>query len=392
MEDKKGDIMKKNRVLIGVLLCLCCIVSTVCGSFQKAYADVESYPLLNFDISVPKGFDKDIRITADNGAFSDECIVSASGERYTGSVRVMGNSEYKITLEILGAKENEYSIDMQKTVEIGKNARWVGVVVSTNSSYDSEEKSMVDETTEMEDSELPSAESVYLTFIEKTKHIEGIENESYDYIFKYVGARERLFLDVEDENTSEEWESMTDYERFIYFFLVIHPRSSLLYNEEQKNVELFLKEEFEAIERFFENRDIPADDSVVVAIREVWEWLYHFYMENGYFCNLYRLEVDPNEVEVQESVVPEEKSDEVEKIEGNDEMEEENPSVEVGKVVTDNMEEEDDNEEQGKNGWGAVLSKLKSMWVSLALLLIVGVTLFVITMRNRKKNINEHGK
>ena len=352
-----------------------------------AITTVVSYPLLHFNISVPEGFDKDIYIMADNGEFSDDCTISKDEDGYySGDVRVMGNSECEIKLEIPEAKVNEYMIDMPDKVEIGDKAEWVEVVITENTSFDGEEL-----LTEEKD-EMLSAESVYATFLEKTKHIETIDNEAYDYIFKYVSAREDLFLQDENTNTSEEWDAMTDYEKFIYFYAVIRPRSSLINNEKKDNVETFLKEEFEVIQHFFENREIPADDSVVVAIQEVWEWLYHDYMENGSFCNLYRLEdkqsepdgtgsdtVSGNDDVSMENSGEKGKNDETETVEESKET--------VGEQKeTQNKEEVNEPEEDGEDIAELEVSKQNGwIWILVSVLGIIVVGGVVLVIIKKKK-------
>ena len=354
---------------------------------------VEVYPLLGFNISVPEGFDKDIYVIAGNGEFSDDCTISKDSDGYYfGSVRVMGNSVCEIKLEILGAKENEYSIDMQEKVEIGDKAERVDVVITENPSFDSEEISKVEER------EGQSAESVYSSFLEKTKHIENIDDEAYDYIFKYVSAREDLFLEDDDRNTSEEWDTMTDYDRFTYFYTVIRPRSSLINNEKKDNVESFIKEEFEVIQRFFENREIPADDAVVVAIQEVWEWLYHDYMENGSFCNLYRLEDKKSELdEIGNDVVSgnenpskddiSEESEENKAGSGSETAEKPDETEVVGEQENTQNKEENKSEEDGEDISESEKAKKNSLvWILIGVLcvVVVGGISFVLVKKNKK--------
>lgn len=365
--------MKKFLCLLAMVMCL-----VLCSNATTAKAEMV-YPNLTFYIeSVPSGFDKDVRIKveSENGVFSDEVLLSYNEYGYEGTVRVIGNNTYKISVEVIGGNEN-YSVLCTESLDVGENAVILNLSIGEADSTHGEESGEEVGNEEITVSDLNEKE-IFLLYYNATKHM--IDNEDYERVMKYANISKEFYL---DENSEEEWDEMSMYDRFNYHFIVLKPRV-MLASESYKNENAFLKK-MDSIKRVLSNYGIEEDDKIYVAIKNVWKWEYNYYMENGQFFDLRNVELTDDEIASSEELVikiEDKITEEKPKEEISDSTSDKNTDDETGTVV------EEEKTEKELSPWGKVLNKIKSMWLTLAILAGVGIAVLVITLRNRKKNIN----
>lgn len=373
-EIRKGENkMKKILCLLSMVVCF-----VLCSNTATASAEMV-YPNLTFYIeSVPSGFDKDVRIKveSENGVFSDEVLLSYNEYGYEGSVRVIGNNTYKISVEVIGGNES-YSVLCTESLDVGENAITLNLSIGEADSTHGEESGEEIGNEEITVSDL-SEKEIFLLYYNATKHM--IDNEDYERVMKYANISKEFYL---DENSEEEWDEMSLYDRFNYHFIVLKPRV-MLTSESYKNENAFLKK-MDSIKRVLSNYGIEEDDKIYVAIKNVWKWEYNYYMENGQFFDLRNVELTNDEIASSEELVikiEDKITEEKPKEEISDSTSDENTDDETGTVV------EEEKTEKELSPWGKVLNKIKSMWLTLTILAGVGIAVLVITLRNRKKNIN----
>lgn len=281
---------------------------------------------------------------------------------------VVANTTYKVTLsfadmdkfEIVNADGSK--IDSYHATSSGLNLIWQIKDIKADTS-DNSDTHGEDETTSVS-----SADDALNSFINKTKFIAS-DNNYKVFLGNWSGATyKKLYLEIEG-NTEESWNDLTVYERATYSLLFTAPKSRMLGGNSNTNANdrnAFLNG-LQFAQQDLNN--ITGGHVVYDAIVEVWDWHWKNWETQRTFVNLF----EGNSYDDSDVVL---NSDELDLTD-----------EEIEEITSDLTSAERRSELSSRNNF---LSIILNNIFTLIVLVVVGVVLLVVYLKNKKHNYEDY--
>lgn len=299
-------------------------------------------------------YDGDIAFTftQDNGFNYNVLLTKA--ENYTATIDIVGDIEYgaKATLKKDSSKFKIEGLDNKYKVT-GKNVEITFKVIkeefklaeNTNDNNTTNNNT----TNNTTNSNNLDRNDIYKKYIDEVSFIEN--NSDYETFLKLYtnDIMKDYFLKADSLNTLEDWDKMSDFEKWNYYILFVRPKTIIMANTVD-NEDSFLKQ-LTSEELLLS--EINDGDKVIEAVKSVWKWEWKQWSENGEFVNLYD-----------------------EYTSGSAEKYSETELTDV---------DNEDNKEEVKEENGLVKG-IKSNIISILILIAVGIATIIVIVLRRRKN------
>lgn len=229
-----------------------------------------------------------------------------------------------------------------------------------------------------------SKEEILNYFIEKTSFMEEdsfIERRPYsrNIMLSYISdSFKESFINDKPDNTEEKWDSMSDYEKYIYGKFYMFPKGMI----DSANFKTPTnEEEFFELTRVNEELDYALtgycgeEEGMILADaqRDVMRWQWKYYEKNGYITNILSNEQEEFFITTEVGL--------------DEDKTEKNEKTTQDEKFTNGEDDTEENEEI--NPYKNLLNTMKKYWFTLALALIVGIALAIITIKNKKARADE---
>lgn len=293
------------------------------------------------------------------------------------------NEDYKSDIVESIKLDDETSIEVNFNItarEIPNNSPNVdtGVIIGLeNGTHDEEIKySENDESTG-----LKSPDVIYDEFVEKTSFLKNPEN--YNQTFKLVyttNMEKELYLKYTNLGSEEKWNTMSDYEKFVYNETSLSPYLEIVIsNETYKNTDEFIRKAYDMETAKFYDSMIPnRGEEVREALENVWRWQYDYFQITGSVYNFYEAKyeyeiVNAPTIQVQQ-MLEETETQEIVIVETEEELPEE---LETSTEVHEEVEKE--------NGlWKLFKENASKNIVTLCLALILFIAFVIVKIKEKK--------
>lgn len=396
---KKGKISKMKKISI-VLVAIILFFNTT-----NVYAtEVQVRTKVNIKVTVPDDFTDSIRVGLTNSDTGEQFYRELlKSENYEGSLSVLGGVKYNITVifnnqqnySILGIEEScfingtafalRFNIVKNGTEE--KNT-YINIETDTHGEEETSKQSIDNVINDTISNTNTEATELFNNAIREMQYYYD-NRELNPYIQQKFEGKFALYYDEELVNELCEFletkniENINPIDTFIYYFFYDELISAERYlpNREKflSNFEIY-KNHFEADTDKYGTREIT--DSTYQAILEVWEWIYDYYTKTGTIYNLYENDQIPYVRELKERLSMEKSSD----IQKETTIGEEK-TITLGEEETTTLGEEKNS--NSNSAWDRTIDSLKSNMVTIAILLIIGIILLVLFIKNKRKKEND---
>lgn len=351
--------MKRKSILKSILLCmLVLLILTGRNNIIITMADeiqtVGTYSNVKIKATVPDEFNKDIAfVLVQTSTDFRYQVVLTKNKGYEATLTVLNNMEYTVNVKIDEAK---YKISgIQDKYVIDKSM--VNINFAVKDGLTQIESGYTNEGDDQNANEKNEAgiKDVYETYINSVSFIkDDTKYKPFLDIYSY-SIMKGYFLEAESTNTEEQWNEMTEYERFNYYILYVRPKILMTGINAVKSVSE-LKDGLTSEKQLLKN--IDRGNEVVKAIETVWEWEWNKYLETGEFPNLYNIF---------------EKDSILKHVESNE--------------STVNINQQ--NEENRKSNDNTIVKRLfkgiKNNIFSITLLIVVGIGVIIVIYKDKKR-------
>lgn len=353
--------------------------------------------------NVPEGFSESITFTFEENLFqmTFPCTLNRDNG-YTYSQELVKGSTFKLYAEFEGCEDYIMDFPEEYTAEGDQQTITFNIVKMT----EEEKKQIAEEAEEAERKKAEEEEAARLeeekkkvidplTGIETPESIKNrfidkmsaVDQECKEFMVKGSGNKDS-FLNADPTNTSEQWENMSDLEKFFYHHLYNMPHTYLTRYDYANEDEL--------IEEISYRKDLYAKykdgDKVYEALEEVYRWHYKYWLRTGVVANPFKyatseeqqnLPVEPDEnmntsteepTDSEEQAKPEE--------EQKEEVRKEDP---VTDSVPDNTSDKPAESEESASSSNNTLSIL--LVVFLVLIIIAAIAFIVMTMKKNREKV-----
>ncbi len=313
--------MKKMMNALSILLMMFAFgfsSITACAG-EISQSEVTTYTEVKISATVPEGFNEDIIITleesvtlvrggvvlsAENGYASSTRVIG--GNIYNTYVRYGNNGDWKCDIAKQYEVPNGVSVEFSITVTDGSLAN---KVLTEEQPEQSQPVSGNAETPHSKDidplTNLLKGEVAVQNFIDKTSFIQNDESyQGWDFLGLYSGdGLKKDYLDSHSNNTEEQWNAMTEYEKFVWRKVYLSPN---LYMFKAKDLNDFMEDVLATEISLFKNNEYTDEDTVYDALVELYEWHYSYFLVTGTVYDYYNGAEYVLDEEVQEVVILEE--------------------------------------------------------------------------------------
>lgn len=282
------------------VLCLFLLMGVCLLPCTSVYAtEVTTYTEVKVSATVPDGFEGDIVITLENSAtLVRDGVVLSEDNGYSDATNVLGGNTYNTYVRYVNGGEwksdiaEQYEVPNGDAVEIFINIKdgslANNVLVEEDTVVESGEEAEAPRSEDIDPlTNLLKGEVAIRNFINK---ISFIQNESayegYEFLGIYAGASHKeSYMKNNMLNTSDRWDAMTDFDRFLSVKACYEPSNYLYRNAgnigTDYTVEKFKDDVLCAIEGMFELKDYPDENVVYDALVELCEWHYSYFLVTG---------------------------------------------------------------------------------------------------------------
>ena len=337
--------MKKIITFLNVLLLMTVFLFPCTPVHAGEVGEVITYTEITVSATVPENYEGELIVSLkSDGTVKGGGVVLNEDNGYVASINLLGgnvyttgvhygnNGDWKCDIVEQLEVPNGEGIELSFTVTDGSIAN--NIIVVEEPEVTETPQSSGAETNNVPHSEdidpltnLLKGEVAIQNFIDKTSFIQNDDTyQGWNFLGNYDNVTfKNEFLESNSQNTEEQWNAMTLYEKYVWK-KVYHIPS--LYIFKAKDVDDFIEKTLTSETGYFKNGEYTDEDIVYDALVELCEWHYSYFQFTGTLYDYYHGAEYVLDEEKQEIVkVDEEKQEETtpapEKVDELEELREE---------------------------------------------------------------------
>lgn len=289
IQESSSTNKKKNKYYCILLLSIFFLFLSIPRAvFSSELAEVDTRSTVTIRANVPADFSENIAFVLEQETTQVRFAFALTKDNnYTGNISIVGDSTYIASASFKSS--NKYETDLAKKYEIENGTVELSFNVSTITySIQSEElNGLSNEIThgenEDENEELQATENILNNYLEEVSFMQD-DMRFFSFLTTYSGAMfEKYYMEADPMNTTEQWESMKEIDRFNYYIIYYMPYTKMM-NYQFENENIFI-EELIAQKNIL--NQIEDGDKVYRAIVDMWKWHYRHWQSTGEFYNFY---------------------------------------------------------------------------------------------------------
>lgn len=391
--------MKKLITFLNVLLLLTVFLFPCAPVYAGEVREVITYTEITISATVPENYEGELIVSlksdgtvkgggvvlnADNGYVAS--INLLGGNVYTTGVHYGNNGDWKCDIVEQLEVPNGEGIELSFTVTDGSIAN--NIIVEEEPEVTEAPQSSETETNNVPHGEdidpltnLLKGEVAIQNFIDKTSFIQNDDTyQGNKFLSIYDGAMvKKDYVECHSENTEEQWDSMSKYEKFVWKKVY---RSPQLYMFKAKSLNDFMEDAIAVETGLFKNGEYTDEDIVYDALVELCEWHYSYFQVTGTVYDYYHGAEYILDEETQEIV----KIEKEEKVDATPAPEKVDELEELREEVMAELSDEE-KEELGIEKPNRILEILKRNIITILILIAVGIAFLVVKRKNRDSGI-----
>lgn len=353
--------MKKILRLIPLL---CLIISLVIPYETAMASPTEERTIITITASVPSDFNAELTVSFENTiTLIRKAVILNKDNGYSSEIRLFSDNTYKTYVYF--SDYGDWKTDIKEQYEIGKGTLELHINVKSGDVIDNvyENDGTVEPDIDLgedydADTYLLKGKIVMERFLDAVSCMKN--NAEYESFLKIYGADKikEYYIKAHENNTEERWEAMTNFERFVWRVGYNQPHLYLFKVETQDEyIDNAIAVEKNKLKAYnFEN-----SDEIYDALVELCKWQYDYFLVTGNVYDYYNgSDDDFSQLENKEENIL---------------------SSENSNIITEN---EDTEEAPQENGF---IEFLKKSWITLILVVVIGVAFVYVKEKNRKANI-----
>lgn len=289
---KKGmKNMKKLLFLMsGLLFMILVIPGRVCASSSS---EIKTYKRVYVYATVPENMEEDIYITFQDPEteISFNAFLTKSDEyEYSGVTNVFGGRTYNAYIAY--DQKGDWSCDLEKQYAIPDDEGEITIEFTVYDNKNAEEPAKVNpeepaSNPQNEKADILNGEKAIQDFIDKISFI--IDEKNYEIIlnmFRDDVMIQNTFMKEHENNTEERWNSMTYFDRFVWYKACLMP--NLYFKLNAANVGTneytfkdYINNALDTEKALFDLYDFPREEEVYNALVEMCEFHYNYFLQTG---------------------------------------------------------------------------------------------------------------
>ena len=387
----KGENMKNFKSIVGTLFTVIILLLVVGQKVNATESeDIATFTTVTIKADVPPDFKQEIVVSL----VDEETLVAfntllTQDNDYEAKLTVQGNKTYAPAVAV---KAGTYKNNLDASYFITGDVADLAFKIEESNPYEPLPSDTVIDTETQQDiphgeenniddlTGLETAESVYNHY-KDTASIMEKDTKFKSHLEYYSAAMfKKYFLDADDMNTEDKWNSMSGFERYTYYMLFIKPMSTL-YNTAPNNENEFI-DNLEAERQMITS--IEGGEEIYNEVVDVWRWLYKYYQHTGTFYNFYNV-YDDSAAGISSDNEP----TTIGKNEETTSLEQIKDAVEAENGLEEEIKEALSGENTEKEN--LVATWAKNNVVTLIIFAIIGIALVVVTVIVKRKNMDEMG-
>ncbi len=328
--------------------------------------------------TVPEGYNKDVIVWFKNGVDEDRAFLLQEAQEYKSTMMLIEGT-YETSAE--GKNFTDFACEMEDTCVVeGSEMEFHLTVLSTPPAVSEDvAQAILAENAEEISTDIPGMDSgkeVFQEFLENAEYVQ--ETEYFKTVYSKLNESDKWkkqFLEFEgDDNTEEEWNSMSSFDIFVYFETFRKPYVNMMTDTYSNEDEFVEDATVIKIFRGEENGEAFAD-----ALEKVIRWQYRYFEQTGTLYNFFaeegeenahlnRTETDGNGLTAEESKEVAELREEL--LEGED--------------IKDVLEEETQTD-------NSLVRLFKEHMIAVIVLIVSGIAIIIVVIyiKSKKNSVDE---